>query len=469
MQMIFSFDTEDYVDPVSNDALLRLAEIHSRYDVTACFGIVGEKARFLQTCGRKDVIEAVARHEVGYHSDHHFILPNTDYEPEYIPEYIEKQPWDQAITRLVYEESRGVRDVAEVFGQQPVTWLRTFGDWAPQYTHTLSRLGLPVYAYGPRFHTQDCAPIWYCDQLAVANPRLMYENNLHRDDLTPQEKLDAHLQAILKHLEDGTPRLGFVTHPTRFITDIWWEEPNWMDQPTAPPRERWRIPPRFSPDKIESLLWIAEGVVKFVSELDGVEPVTFRDFWEKHRDSRCWLSRSEVRELASGLAEAPAYRCLGSETFSPAEMFAAFTFALARSDIQDIPFRHILGPTEEPAATPAGCRVSRPDLLGACHAVEMYLRDRARVPHVVEVGGIPVGPGGFLLAMGRALREPDSEVVDIPAADNLPVPLHANDYDLLGEGTPASYIQQRKGFDFSNTRRMSQLQYWTVKPAVAPA
>jgi hypothetical protein len=469
MQIIFSFDTEDYVDPVSNDALLRLAEIHTKYDVPACFGVVGEKARFLRTCGRRDVIEAVARHEVGYHSDHHFILPDYDYEQEFVPEYVEKQPWDRTMARLLSEESRGVHDVAEVFGKQPITWLRNFGDWAPQYLCAFAQLGVSIFAYGPPFHNRDCTPIWYCNQLVIANPRLMYENNLHRDDLTPEEKLNEHKRNLLEHLDNGIPRLGFVTHPTRFISDIWWEQPNWMGTVDAPPRRQWKIPPRFSPEKIEELLWIADEFVKFVSQLKDVEPLTFSDFWPKHRVRRKWLSRDEIKQLAAGLTNQVAYQCLGRETYSPAELFAVLAFALAAPEVNDIPLRHIIGPTDEPMETPLGCHVSHQDFLNACQTVEMFLRDKNRVPHVIEAGQIRLGPGGFLLAMAQVIRNPDPEWINIPYASNLPVPLHPDDYEKLNQGTPAAYIQKRgedERFDFPNTRRMSQLQYWTVKPAV---
>ena len=468
MQIIFSFDTEDYVDPVSNDALLRLAEIHTKHDVPACFGIVGEKARFLRTCGRRDVIDAVARHEVGYHSDHHFILPDYYYDQEFVPEYVESQPWDQAMARLLTEESRGVHDVAEVFGKHPVTWLRNFGDWAPQYLCTFAQLGVPIFAYGPPFHLQDCTPIWYCNQLVVANPRLMYENNLHREDLSPEEKLEEHKRNLLKHLESGTERLGFVTHPTRFISDIWWEQPNWMNTTYAPSREAWKIPPRFSLEKMESLLWIADEFVKFVSQLDDVEPLTFSDFLPRYGFQRQWLSRDEIKQLASGLADRPAYQQLGAETFSPAELFALFAFALAEPGIDNVSVRHVIGPTDEPVETPLDCQVSREDFLDACRDVEMFIRDMNSVPYIIEVESFDVGPGGFLLAMARAILQ-DSELILIPPADNLPVPLHEDDYERLDKGTPAGYIQKRGTFDFPNIRRMSQLQYWTVKPAAMGA
>ena len=257
MEVIFSFDTEDYVDPVSNDSLLRLAQIHTRYNVPACFGLVGEKARFLRACGRRDVIEAVGRHEVAYHSDHHFLFADETYEQKFLPEYMEVQPWDRGIARLLAEESRGIRDISEIFGRRPVTWLRTFGDWAAHYSYTYSRLGLPIYAYGPRFHAQDCTLIWYCNQLAVANPRLMYEQNLHNEEMTPEEMLEEHKTDFLKHLEGGTPRLGFVRPvpvsprvPLR-RTRAAWDGAAWdpAEMRTMPPALRRGRPPFAGPSR----------------------------------------------------------------------------------------------------------------------------------------------------------------------------------------------------------------------------
>ncbi|MFW5869229.1 MAG: hypothetical protein ACOCX2_15495, partial [Armatimonadota bacterium] len=132
MEMIFSFDTEDYVDPISNDALLRLARMHTKHEVPAVFGLVGEKARFIHACGRDDVVEALKDHEVAYHSDHHWILPNERYDPRHVPAYINEKDWDAGMDRILAEESRGLADIADIFGERPVTQLRNYGDWTPQ-------------------------------------------------------------------------------------------------------------------------------------------------------------------------------------------------------------------------------------------------------------------------------------------------------------------------------------------------
>jgi hypothetical protein len=69
--IVLWFDTEDYILPASDDAALRIATLLSSEGIKATFKIVGEKARTLERRGRQDVITAIRRHEIGYHSNLH--------------------------------------------------------------------------------------------------------------------------------------------------------------------------------------------------------------------------------------------------------------------------------------------------------------------------------------------------------------------------------------------------------------
>ncbi len=475
MEIIFSFDTEDYIDPISNDALLGLAQIHTKHGVPGVFGLVGEKARFIHFCGRDDVVEALQNHEIAYHSDHHFILPNPRYEPRHLPAWVAEMPWDEAVDRLVAEESRGLADIADIFGVRPVTQLRNYGDWAPQVMAAHARLGVAVHAYGPIFHNTDPEPVWYCNQLHIANPRHMYEDYLHDFTLTAQEKLERHIADIRTHLEQGTPRLGWVTHPTRFIADTWWEEPNWWGHCDDPPRAQWRIPQRFDEETIEELLTIADGVVGFVAQHEEIVPLTFREFAEEYRQTRVWVTDEELRGLAKRVGERPAMVKYANETFSPAELFGLFAHALGahegewhdRADGVH-PLRHILGPTDEPAENTAGS-ASWEAMMDACREVEFFIRDHARVPARIALGDAEVGPGAFLSAMASMIRDSGADRAPIPASQNLPEEYRPGHYDAIdGGGWPMGYIQfqgRRDEYDQSSIRRHAKLQYWTFKTA----
>src|SRR5215203_4174693 len=75
IDVILWFDTEDYILPASDDAALRLASWLTTQGVRATFKVVGEKARTLERRGRTDVIEALKKHEIGYHTDTHSQQP----------------------------------------------------------------------------------------------------------------------------------------------------------------------------------------------------------------------------------------------------------------------------------------------------------------------------------------------------------------------------------------------------------
>src|SRR5438067_8160896 len=73
--VVLWFDTEDYIEPASDDAALRIAKDLTALGVHATFKVVGEKARVLESRGRRDVIEALSKHAIGYHSNWHSVHP----------------------------------------------------------------------------------------------------------------------------------------------------------------------------------------------------------------------------------------------------------------------------------------------------------------------------------------------------------------------------------------------------------
>src|ERR1700683_5782388 len=73
--VVLWFDTEDYIELAADDAALRIATDLEKLGVRATFKVVGEKARVLEARGRRDVIRALAQHDIGYHSNYHSIQP----------------------------------------------------------------------------------------------------------------------------------------------------------------------------------------------------------------------------------------------------------------------------------------------------------------------------------------------------------------------------------------------------------
>src|SRR5215212_703182 len=117
VDLVLWFDTEDYLLPADDDETKRLAEMLSEKGVRATFKMVGEKARVLEKRGRKDVIEALKKHDIGYHSNFHSVHPTPS-------EYLAECGLLDGMEEFIRREGPGAEDVRRVFG---VETLSTYG------------------------------------------------------------------------------------------------------------------------------------------------------------------------------------------------------------------------------------------------------------------------------------------------------------------------------------------------------
>src|SRR5437588_5779990 len=108
VNVILWFDTEDYLLPADDDAAKRLADLLSERGIRATFKVVGEKARVLEKRGRRDVIDALKRHVIAYHSNFHSVHPAP-------AEYLAECGLLDGIDEFVRHEARGAADVRRIF------------------------------------------------------------------------------------------------------------------------------------------------------------------------------------------------------------------------------------------------------------------------------------------------------------------------------------------------------------------
>src|SRR5712691_1253180 len=120
--VVLWFDTEDYLLPASDDAALRVAEFLHGEGIQATFKVVGEKARTLERRGRTDVIAALKKHEIGYHSNWHSVPPTP-------AQYLDACGWADGIAEFTRREKPGYDDVARIFGQKPTCYGQPGSSW----------------------------------------------------------------------------------------------------------------------------------------------------------------------------------------------------------------------------------------------------------------------------------------------------------------------------------------------------
>ncbi len=306
-RVILSFDTEDFLTPEADDAVLRCAQILAKHGVRGCFCLVGERARALRQRGRLDVIQALRQHEIEYHSDTHSLHPR-------MAEYLEGMDWDDGVAEVIRRESRGIEDVAEVFGQFPMAFIRPGNDWAPQVLRAMDLLGIHVYG-DANFEMPDGNLMWYCNCLLV---KYHFAFDDYFDEVGRLPKMKKDFDRLLEEREDKI--IVIFTHPCRLVTERFWDE-LFVGGRNAP-EEDWQPAPLRPPAVIAKLIADFEKFMGYVVRKPAVEIATFRELYDFCREpDGIWVPISQVVEMARRIQMKLEYQVTGSKVFLSCRSF----------------------------------------------------------------------------------------------------------------------------------------------------
>src|SRR5215831_12686887 len=191
--VVLWFDTEDYIDTVADDAALRIANDLTAEGVRATFKVVGEKARVLHARGRTDVIAALSKHAIGYHSNWHSLHPTP-------AEYLVRLGYLEGADEFERREGPGLADVTRIFGTQPTCYGQPGSSWGPQSNLALRRMGIPVYLDEGEQVGMGEQPFWYGG--------LLYVFRMGRNQFRAQLNAGAEDTAAYKRFDEAATRLA---------------------------------------------------------------------------------------------------------------------------------------------------------------------------------------------------------------------------------------------------------------------
>lgn len=455
MRLLLSFDTEDFTDALSNDALLRIARLLADKGVRATFGLVGEKVRFLRDGGREDIVEALREHEVAYHSDNHFLFPNPLYQPVFTAEYVEQRTWDESVDRLLAVEARGLRDIEDLFGMRPTTMLRTSGDSAAPLIFAYHLLGLRAYGYGLTAGASQMAPVFWFANMLCSNLPVIFEGVIYRREWP--ETLD-------EHAARSADAVNVRFHPCMFIASKWWDLVNFEGTRDVNRFGPFVHAPRLEPAEAESRL---ARLGEFVDDARarGCEFITYAEHAQAFRDPPGWIDRAAVVQMAQALRCRLAWCEVGGVCYSLAEMAGAIAWAILNPDAARVPLRRVIGPVCRPAASPVPepFDATATDLYRAFEATEHEMGAFRRVPSEAVVGGRTVTPASLFRAAARRLLDPDASVVT-------PEPLHPEGFERSFDewdrvrGSLITFHPEKRTYRSPRMIDVVKLQYWSYKP-----
>ena len=264
------FDTEDYLDPKADEAAKQLALGLAERGVRATFKIVGEKARVLERRNRRDVIAAMALHDIGYHSENHSIPPQPAL-------YLSKHGWLDGIEEFGRREGPGLEEMKRIFGTDPSCYGQPGNSWGPQSNPALRRMGIRVYMDEARqIGLPSMQPFWYGGLLHVFNLRQFSVRTELNDPAKVGEaksKFDAAVSELKKR---GGGVIQTYYHPTEFVATEFWDGVNFRHGANPAP-EQYKLPRSRTAESSAQAYRLFYEFVDHVRKTPGVRIVTARE------------------------------------------------------------------------------------------------------------------------------------------------------------------------------------------------
>ena len=140
---------------------MKICEIMEKHDIKVTFKIVGEKLRALKANGRSDVIEAMGRHDIGYHSNLHSVHPT-------ISEFVGNLDWDEAEEIFFKKKIPGWKKFERRTGGSLSCYGHPSMCWVPEAYPSLHKWKIDVYLDETNSITPlNERPYYYCNVLNI--------------------------------------------------------------------------------------------------------------------------------------------------------------------------------------------------------------------------------------------------------------------------------------------------------------
>lgn len=433
------FDTEDYIEPAADDAALRIATDLTDMGVRATFKIVGEKARTLESRGRTDVIRALARHSIGYHSNYHSIQPTPAV-------YLRTMGFLDGAAEFERREKAGVADLRRIFGVNPICYGQPGSSWGPQSNRALRRMGIPVYLDAGVQVGLENQPAWYGGLLYIFNlGQYQIRPDLDREEANVDVSRAFDLAA--KELANGEGGvISTYFHPTEFVTTEFWDAAN-FSKGAIREREEWVRPHRRTPQDSERCYGILRRYVEHAKQTPGVRFVTAQDLLQLY--SPVTSAPPDPATVARHLARNITFLRTESGAFSPADLLLA---------LLGVGPRVVDGPGKRGTTTYQGNTIPRPLFDRAKKDAAGFIDANGQLPAEVFFGAQTLSLEDFTATVAGAELDPG------------PVRVRRGSLELERyiSNEPAkafNWTIHPEGFSAPELLDLARLQAWTLKPA----
>jgi hypothetical protein len=437
--VVLWFDTEDYIDPIADDAALRIANDLTGLGVRATFKVVGEKARVLERRGRMDVIQALGKHSIGYHSDWHSVQPAPAVALEHLG-------FLEGAEEFERRQRSGFEDVGRIFGITPVCYGQPGSSWAPQSNLALRRMGVHVYLdEGSQVGLND-QPFWYGGLLYVYSMG-PYQIRADLDHKVPESETYQRFDSAVKHFrETGGGLISTYYHPTEMVHTEFWDAVNFSHGEMRK-REDWVLPNRRAPEDAERCFKILKAYVEHAKALPDVRFITANDLLRVYANPL--PPAVDKLKLAQHFKQGITFLSVEEGDLSAADILL---------ELLNLPAEYVDGPTRPGVSTYGDSTIPPFVFDAAVEDVRSFIRMNHYLPSEVFVGAHTLSLADFAATLAEHTM----------AAGPIRVgrgKLAFEQYFSRDASASFRWPIHPEGFAPEELLALGRLQGWTLKPA----
>ena len=456
------FDVEDYISPVADsvdEIPLWLAETMTEVGVTGTFFVIGEKARSLEARGRQDVIEAMAAHDIGSHTNLGSIHPT-------VTEILEYADWDRGVQAMLENESFGFEELERIFGVPVSTLARHGGSYGPQLVYALGQMG-KGYVYSP-VQLPGKHAVWFCNTLNFHGEYGAFDDVYYKDELFNPvfDSLKKNFQSDI----EGVDMISFFAcHPTKVRAEQFWDF-NFYEGANPPTADSLKAPALRPAETMVTARKNFKRLMQFLKDQENIEVCTISELMERFSYQPDYINRRDLMRIAEKITLSA--QVVYDDVYSPAEVFAALAQSLQEyNQTGKIPGKiqreSPLGPMLMPPEVAGISMVSMEEVFELTAASMAVILKQGHLPSKLMMGEESIGTGSLIHLFSSVYKDLAGKV----RRDNYEV-IPFDSYPKEHEETIISevesykhWIVHRTDLDMSHLADMTKMQLWTLKPA----
>lgn len=436
--IVIRFDTEDYVNEVAAEGILRSAKLLESFGVRGSFVTVGMLAEALEKWGRQDVLDALKYHEIGNHSYAHSMHPT-------INEYTDTEDFDKAMEKFLANEKKTDEILSRLTGKTNFPIAAPPGDSTSYVAH---------YGYS------DMGYVAYSGDLVMdeKNPRPVHACNLacFKDGVGIYPTFEYFTREEIKEKIDSIASKGgvciFYHHPQRGFVDEFTDELNFKNGENTPP-DKYVPSTHKTKERTEKFYDDFKFLMELLTSNPNINIITHKEAAEKYFGGNRTITVDMLPDLKNQLDEyffpvtTPDSYCIADI------LLACKAFLLGEKEYK---CGKVYGFLSKPYAIESPVTVTKDEMI---KSIPQF--GNRFLPEKITVGDNVIGPADWLRAAMEIIVSGKDEVTVKPGdwqidMDQFPylrdLKHNRETWPINGENYDDTYISERM-----------RLQSWTFR------